>query len=164
VSDDVANTDADADSAASVNAPVSPSLLDSVTAPPNNAQPDDVQTDDTSDDDPPQLQLAFTKHDSVMMTAIANIIAPIGDTLTTTAIPMLAHLMAFAEQSFTRSHEESCKDAIRAHSTILEHLNDITGRLDTVKDKHKLLRGLLTLTLVAIDKKADSAEITCLDE
>jgi hypothetical protein len=86
-SDDVANRDADADSAASVDTPFFPSLLDSVARPPNDAQPNDVQTNDAPNVDPPQPQLAFAKHNRIMTTAIANIKAPSGDTLTTTATP-----------------------------------------------------------------------------
>jgi hypothetical protein len=126
-------------------------LIDEIT-PIDNALTGNIPTGGTT------LVTAFAKHNRVMISAIANIIAPPDmnkvvptpevtipenlATATTATGPTLAELMTLLQHN---------------HKTVLDQLTAINGRMDTADNDNRKLRA-------AIDAKADSMEITCLDK
>jgi hypothetical protein len=52
----------------------------------------------------------------------------------------------------------------QSHKDVLGRLDDMNGQLNNVTEDHRTLLGSVNLTLTSLDSKANSTEITRLDQ
>jgi hypothetical protein len=95
------------------------------------------------------IQQAFDAHNCAFTMAIENVTAFTMDNPVPHTSPILANLMALME---------------RSHKDVHGHLDDMNRRLNNVTEDHRTLLGSVNLTLTSLDSKANSTEITCLDQ
>jgi hypothetical protein len=96
-----------------------------------------------------QIQQAIDAHNCALTTAIKNVTTFTTDNPVPHTSPTLADLMALMEQS---------------HKNVLGCLDDMNGQLNNVTEDHRTLLGSVNLALTSLDSKAESTEITCLNQ
>jgi hypothetical protein len=158
-SDDATDTDADVDSAASVDACTATATND------DGLQPLFVSMDDEGSPSlinlpPPTLASAFEAHNYPMTAVLDNvaIMTPRGPTADTATPVKMADLLTLMTQNFNSACKETRHDRDKAkqdRDTLLE-------KIDKVTMDHTMLLGSLKLTWNLLDHKVNLVEIMCL--